>query len=121
MGPVSYTHLDVYKRQVIVTFMNAWNDFQYSLYFITKPVNYTMPQTVYAFKGHYTESLNLLCGDLVLTIVPILIVYLVAQKYIIAVMTAGAVKAVSYTHLCIFGPVCRKYSDIRQWPFVCFR
>lgn len=77
---------------VIVTFMNAWNDFQYSLYFIAKPENYTMPQTVYAFKGHYTESLNLLCGDLVLTIIPILIVYLLAQKYIISGMTAGAVK-----------------------------
>ncbi len=77
---------------VIVTFMNSWNDFQYGLYFLTRPEMYTMPLTVYAFKGHYTQSLNLLCGDLVLTMIPIVIVYLLAQKYIVSGMTAGAVK-----------------------------
>ena len=85
LRPVVFTN-------IVVVFMAVWNDFQYSLYFLTKPSMYTMPQTVYAFKGYYTQSLNLLCGDMVLTVIPVLIVYLLAQKYIISGMTVGSVK-----------------------------
>lgn len=85
LKPVIFTCL-------VLVFMNVWNDFQYTLYFLNKTSMRTMPLTVYAFLGQYTSQWNLVCVDLVLTIAPIIILYVFAQKYIIAGMTAGAVK-----------------------------
>jgi raffinose/stachyose/melibiose transport system permease protein len=51
-----------------------------------------MTLAVYNFFGQYTQSWNLVCADLVLTSLPVLLIYLVCQKYIVSGMTAGSVK-----------------------------
>ena len=48
--------------------------------------------SVYNFWGLYTSEWNLICAVIVLTLAPIMIVYILARKYIIAGMTAGSVK-----------------------------
>ena len=85
LKPVIFTNL-------IVVAMNSWNDFQLSLYFLSNRKLMGMQLTVYNFVGQYTNNWNLVCADLILTITPIIIVYIFAQKYIISGMTAGAVK-----------------------------
>lgn len=77
---------------VILVFMGIWNDFQFSLYFITKTSMYTMPQTVYAFQGFHTAEYQMMCADLVLATIPVVILYLITQRFIVSGMTAGAVK-----------------------------
>lgn len=76
----------------VIFAMNVWNDFQLPLYFLSSPSKYTMPLTIYNFYGKYFSNWNYVFADMVLTAIPILIVYLIAQKYIVAGMTAGAVK-----------------------------
>lgn len=75
----------------IFAFMNVWNDFSTQLYFGTSKIR-SMPPSVYNFFGKYMQSWNLVFADVCLTALPVIIVYLFAQKYIIAGMTAGAVK-----------------------------
>lgn len=76
---------------VVITFMTVWNDFQTQLYFGTTKMR-ALPISVYQFFGRYSQSWNLVFADIVLTMVPVMVVYFCAQKYIIAGMTSGAVK-----------------------------
>lgn len=77
---------------VIIVFMGVWNDFQISLYFVTDNAKNTVPLSIYSFVGYMTYKWNYVCAFIVLSILPILIVYCCAQKYIVDGMIAGAVK-----------------------------
>lgn len=76
----------------VMTAMFAWNDFMIPLYFFNNSKNWTMPLTVYNFFGQYFSNWNYVFADLVLTALPITILYLYCQKYIISGLTSGAVK-----------------------------
>lgn len=78
---------------VIIVFMGVWNDFQVSLYFITDTAKSTVPLSIYSFVGYMSYKWNYVCAFIVLSILPILIVYICAQKYIVDGMIAGAVKS----------------------------
>ncbi|MDC7290681.1 carbohydrate ABC transporter permease [Blautia schinkii] len=78
---------------VIIVFMGVWNDFQVSLYFITDTMKNTVPLSIYSFVGYMTYKWNYVCAFIVLSILPILLVYCFAQKYIVDGMIAGAVKS----------------------------
>jgi raffinose/stachyose/melibiose transport system permease protein len=77
---------------VVLLFTGIWNDFQIPLYFINDQSRYTMPLTLFNFSGLHTADYNLLCADIVMTIVPVMIVFFIAQKYIIAGLVDGATK-----------------------------
>lgn len=76
----------------ILTFISSWNDFMTPLYLLNQSQKWTMILSVYNFWGFYTSQWNLICSVIVLTLLPILIIYIFAQRYIIAGMTAGSVK-----------------------------
>lgn len=78
---------------VIITFMGVWNDFQVSLYFLTDTSKSTLPLSIYSFVGYMTYKWNYVCAFIVLSILPILVIYCIAQKYIVDGMIAGAVKS----------------------------
>lgn len=82
----------VIVTDIIVVFMNVWNSFVIPLYFLSDSKKWPMPLTVYNFFGKFQSYWNLVFADLVLTSLPILVVYLLGQKYIIDGMTTGAVK-----------------------------
>ncbi len=77
---------------VSMTAMYAWNEFMIPLYFFNNQKNWTMPLTVYNFFGQYFSNWNYVFADLMLTALPVVILYLYLQKYIVAGMTSGAVK-----------------------------
>ena len=52
----------------------------------------TLPLTVYNFKGRYFSEWNLIFADLLLVALPMVILYVICQKYIVSGVTAGAVK-----------------------------
>lgn len=85
LKPVVFTN-------IILTFMAVWNDFQIALYFIGDSAKQTIPLSIYNFVGFMTYQWNYVCAFIVLSILPILVVYLCAQRYIIDGMIAGAVK-----------------------------
>ncbi|MBN2983045.1 MULTISPECIES: carbohydrate ABC transporter permease [Cohnella] len=77
---------------LIMVFMSVWNDITIPIYFLTDSTDWTMPLAVYNFYGLYSRDWNLIFAVLVLTSLPVFILYLFAQKYIIGGLTAGAVK-----------------------------
>uniref|UniRef100_UPI00359C26E5 carbohydrate ABC transporter permease n=1 Tax=Faecalicatena contorta TaxID=39482 RepID=UPI00359C26E5 len=77
---------------IIVNFMAVWNDFGISIYFLNSARNYTLPLTVYNFFGNHSSDWQLVFANVVLSTLPVAVVYLILQKHIISGMTAGAVK-----------------------------
>ena len=76
----------------ILTFMDAWNQFIFPLYYLNSAAKWPMTLAVYNFFGQFYKQWNLVCADIILTSLPVLIIYLLGQKYIISGMTAGSVK-----------------------------
>ena len=78
---------------MVLTFLNTWNEFVLPLYFLGSSSKWPMTLAVYNFFGMYATNWNLVSADIVLTCLPVVIVYLLGQKHIVAGMTAGAVKS----------------------------
>ena len=76
----------------ILQFMGVWSDFLTPLYLSSKSRMFPMTMAVYQFFGKNTNYWNYIFADIVLTCVPVLIVYMLGQKYIVSGMTSGAVK-----------------------------
>jgi len=73
-------------------FLNVWNDFFFPLIFIRSENLRTVPLGVSTFFGEYTNDWALLFAALSISIVPVIIVYLLASKQFIAGLTSGAIK-----------------------------
>ena len=76
----------------VLCFLNTWNEFIMPLYFLNSTTKWPMPLAVYNFFGQYSKSWNLICADILLTCLPVIIIYVACQKYIVGGQTAGAVK-----------------------------
>ena len=76
----------------ILQFMGAWNDFLTPLYLSSKSKLFPMTMSVYQFFGKESSYWNYVFADIVLTIIPVVVVYAIGQRYIIGGVTAGAVK-----------------------------
>lgn len=77
---------------VIIVGMSIWNNFSVSIFMLNTPKTYTVVTTIYSFLGSHSSDWNLLFADITLISLPIIVMYLFLQKYIVAGMTAGAVK-----------------------------
>ena len=69
-----------------------WNDYLLPSLVLRDPDLRTIPLSTFYFFGEFTIQWNLALAGLVLTIIPVIIFYLFAQKYIIKGVMAGAVK-----------------------------
>ena len=76
----------------ILQFMSVWNDFLTPLYLSSKSKLFPMTMSVYQFFGKNGSNWNYVFADIMLTIIPVVIVYAIGQKHIIGGMTAGSVK-----------------------------
>lgn len=82
----------IISSTLILNALAVWNDFQISLIIAQKPEVRTIPLTQYFFFGQYSIKLNMAFAAFVLAMIPIIILYLVMQKYIIGGVMSGAVK-----------------------------
>ena len=76
----------------VLCFLNTWNEFTMPLYFLNTSDKWPMTLAIYNFFGQYEMSWNLICADVLLTCAPVIIMYLLCQRYIVGGQTAGAVK-----------------------------
>ncbi len=67
----------------IFVFLGQWNSFMYPLIFLNKTETFTVPLLLNFFKGTYATDYPLLMAGTVISVVPVLIVYLFFQKQII--------------------------------------
>ena len=76
----------------ILQFMGVWSDFLTPLYLSSKSKMFPMTMSVYQFFGRNKSYWNYVFADIILTCIPVIIVYLLGQRYIVGGMTSGAVK-----------------------------
>lgn len=78
---------------VITNFLWMWNEFLISLMILgADKKTQTMPLFIYGFKGQYSIEYNLLFAAIVLSSIPLTIMYIFLQKYIVAGLAGGSVK-----------------------------
>lgn len=77
---------------IILNVLAFWNDYLLPSLVLGKKELYTLPLSTYAFYGTYSADYGTIMAALVLTLAPILILYLFLQKQIISGVVAGAVK-----------------------------
>ena len=79
--------------QAIFSFVGNWNNLFTPLVLLTQPKKYTMPIMVTLLRGDiYKTELGSIYLGLTLTVLPLIVVYLVLSKYIIAGVALGSVK-----------------------------
>ncbi|WP_029672207.1 carbohydrate ABC transporter permease [Caldicellulosiruptor acetigenus] len=77
----------------IFTFMSSWNNFLGPLIYLNSPEKYTVPLLLAQFKGIYITDWTLLMAASTIAIVPVLIVYLLGQRYIIESIALTGIKS----------------------------
>lgn len=79
--------------QAIFCFVTSWNDLFRPLTILTRQENYTLPIMVSLLKGDiYKTEYGCVYLGLTLTALPLIIVYLLLSKYIVAGVAMGSVK-----------------------------
>jgi multiple sugar transport system permease protein len=67
----------------VFTFMGVWNDFNGPLIYLNDPSKYTLALGLSFFRGMYETQWNLLMAATLLVMLPSVIIFFIAQKYII--------------------------------------
>lgn len=70
----------------------VWNDFLMPLLFLQSQDKKTLTVMLANFQGRYFNNWAMIFSGVCLIVLPVLIIYLCAQKHIVAGLTAGAVK-----------------------------
>jgi raffinose/stachyose/melibiose transport system permease protein len=76
----------------ILTGLWAWNDFMLPLVMLSDPNQYTLPLVQYAFQSQYSTNYSLAFASYILALLPMMVVYMIFQKWIVNNVTKGAVK-----------------------------
>lgn len=76
----------------IFTFMTKWNDFLWPLLILKTPENYTLPVALASLQNLYGTQLGVQVLGATLAVLPVMVVFLLASRWFIAGLTAGAVK-----------------------------
>ncbi|KRE24427.1 thiamine ABC transporter ATP-binding protein [Bosea sp. Root483D1] len=75
-----------------ITFVHSWNSYLIPLVMLNSDSLYPWPLGIMVYQGEYSTEWHLILAFITLTILPTVLLFLVAQKHIVAGLTAGAVK-----------------------------
>ncbi|HEV7226974.1 carbohydrate ABC transporter permease [Brevundimonas sp.] len=76
----------------LFVFLGSWNDFLWPLIVLTDQSNYTLPVALAALSREHVQDAEMMMAGAVVTVAPVLILFLVLQRYYIRGMLAGSVK-----------------------------
>lgn len=76
----------------ITTFMESWNDYLWPLLMLTDKSKMTLPIALSTLNGAYATEYNVLMAGSLISMVPIILIYIFAQKYFENGMMAGGIK-----------------------------
>lgn len=76
----------------VFSFLYAWGDLAYGMTFILDQPKRPITAGIFNFMGQYGTKWSYLSAFAIVTIIPVAIIFIFMQKYIIAGMTSGAVK-----------------------------
>ena len=76
----------------VFNFVGSWNSYILPLIMLNSEEKYPWPLGIMVYKGEFMTDWQLILAFITLTILPTVIVFFLAQRHIIAGLTAGAVK-----------------------------
>ncbi|WP_194540933.1 carbohydrate ABC transporter permease [Paenibacillus sp. JZ16] len=76
----------------IFTFLGMWNNFFNPLIFLSSTDKFTVPMMLNLYRGMYSTDWTLMMAGASIALVPVLIVYIIGQKYIIEGVTLSGIK-----------------------------
>lgn len=76
----------------IFTFMAAWNDFMWPLIVLTDQAHYTLPVALASLSREYVMEVEMMMAGAVVTVLPVLLLFLALQRYYIQGLLLGSVK-----------------------------
>jgi len=82
----------VLATATIFTFLASWDEFAWALTIINSPTNRTLPLAIALFQGQNSTLWGLVFAASAIAIVPVIVVFVVFQRYFVQGLTSGAVK-----------------------------
>ena len=76
----------------ITTFMESWNDYLWPLLMLTDRSKMTLPIALSTLNGQYGTEYNVLMAGSLISMIPIILIYIFAQKYFKNGLMAGGIK-----------------------------
>lgn len=76
----------------ITTFMESWNDYLWPLLMLTDRAKMTLPIALSTLNGQYNTEYNVLMAGSLISMIPIILIYIFAQKYFKNGLMAGGIK-----------------------------
>lgn len=76
----------------ITTFMESWNDYLWPLLMLGDKDKMTLPIALSTLNGQYGTEYNVLMAGSLISMVPIIVIYMIAQKQFKSGMMAGGIK-----------------------------
>jgi multiple sugar transport system permease protein len=76
----------------VFTFMGTWNDFMWPLIVLSDARLHTLPVALANLAGEHVQDTELMMAGAVLTVIPVLLLFLVLQRWYVAGIMAGGVK-----------------------------
>jgi len=73
-------------------FMSTWNDFMWPLIILSNQSHHTLPVALANLLGEHVLDVELMMAGAVITVLPVLLVFLILQRYYIAGLMVGSVK-----------------------------
>ena len=77
---------------VVISFLNGWNDLVFSMTFNVGETMRPLTANIYKFQNAYGTKWNCIMAYGTILVIPVVILFIFLQKYIIGGLTAGAVK-----------------------------
>lgn len=84
--------LPVLASMGILLFMGSWNNYSSALVILYDAAKFTLPLAIATLNGLFNNNFSVTCMGILLSTLPIIIVYLCLSRFFIAALTSGAVK-----------------------------
>jgi multiple sugar transport system permease protein len=84
--------LPILATLAIWTFLATWNDFMWPLIVLSDESHYTLPVALANLSGEHVQDTELMMAGSVITVIPVMLVFLFLQRYYIQGVMAGSVK-----------------------------
>jgi len=76
----------------LLTFMGSWNDFLWPLIVLADDRRYTLPLALANLVGEHAQDTELVMAGAVLTVLPVVVLFLALQRWYVAGITSGGIK-----------------------------
>ena len=76
----------------VFAFLGSWNDFMWPLIVLTEGELHTLPVALASLSREHVQDIELMMAGAVITVLPVLALFLLLQRYYLQGLTLGGVK-----------------------------